>query len=147
MSTRLAATIVLVLGLLGCGDDTDTDIADAAIPVDGAPAVSADAAPGVSCLGADCTTAQVCCREVVLPGDPATYCVPEEPSCTGTAFSCDGPEDCAGEDQCCSTGDGVRCVPSGTCPESIVCHTAVDCPAGACCPTPIGVVKACQGAS
>jgi hypothetical protein len=132
------------LGEEGAADgDADADAdgdADADADADGDADADADAeaddgggevgppTTGVLCGATEeCDPGFDCC---VATGTGAT-CIAEGSTCTGTFYTCDGPEDCAGA--CCLTLDGSGC--QAMCDVATLCHVADDCGAGAsCCP-------------
>jgi hypothetical protein len=87
------------------------------------PAVDA-AAPdargdGIACGLLTCTA--TCCFT-----PPALFRC-DLPTCTGVQRLCDGPEDCAPEQDCClGTGGDTTCESSGSCDDE-VCHVASTC--------------------
>ena len=134
------ALLLAVFALAACGGSDDggpdarTDAARFDGPVD-APAIDApfDASPanGVICEspGMWCTTTQACC---ITPGTDT--CIAAGAMCAGTPIACDGPEDCAGGQDCCwFEGQHARCTSANQCgftgaPSEPLCHLDVDCP-------------------
>lgn len=135
--------LVILTMVTACGDQPASS--DARPPADaGVIADAADARVGVECGEGPCDPGATCCAEVLVPPMRTLYCTPEAELCGGTAFSCDGPEDCDGG-ICCSDGTGlVACSDETSCPDVRACHGDLDCPAGErCCDTPAGVIRAC----
>lgn len=96
----------------------------------------------VECGESTCTLPNVCCR---LPGSErcAAACEGEE-----VAFTCDGPEDCPGQDCCRDVGTGLGgavCV--DMCEGSFVpaCHPPDMCDDGSlCCPMGVCLGGGCD---
>jgi hypothetical protein len=146
MRARGTRRIRILLGLAllaGCGDSPVRS--DARAPADaGVVADAGDARVGVECGDEPCDPGETCCAEVLVPPTRSLYCTPGPRMCGGTAFTCDGPEDCdAGI--CCSDGEGlVACVSDTSCPDARACHGDGDCPGQErCCDTPAGVIRVC----
>ncbi len=132
--------LIAALLLAGCGDD-DVVLFDAGPRPDAPPAH--DGAVGVFCKGADCAEGLACCREILDRPPPVHFCIPDPDVCFGATLLCDGPEDCADGEICCSDAEAVHCVAPGECGGLTICHTNEGCQGLVCCNTATGVVKAC----
>jgi len=118
--------------------------ADAMTTVDAGPVV------GVACGSSmTCAPGDSCCVTVQQGQPPAYDCNTSCPSGPGhLTYSCDGPEDCPGQD-CCLTDQGFgsschdQCTGQGT---YTTCNTAADCPNGGdkCCPSNVGNIQICR---
>lgn len=135
--------------LAACGDGGGQAIRDAAPGPDGP---VPDAAFGVVCTDVFCEIPETfCCADQLVPPRVSRFCVdePEQNICMGSLYFCDGPEDCAGGDVCCTDPATAehRCTDLATClgQGSVVCHINAHCPAPqACRDTPLGIIRACQ---
>lgn len=136
--------VVVMAVFAACGGDSAKAI-DAApggdgTRIDGPPtppvidAPGADAAQGVACGATTCVEGQEeCCF-----ASPGAGTCEHTGTCTGIAFTCDGPEDCPGA-VCCVRGNtpndpgGSAC--ENPCQTQNLCHTNGDCGGGApkCC--------------
>lgn len=95
---------------------------------------------GVACGPMACTTTvQQCCTTNAGIGG---RCDPVNSGCNGTAFQCDGPEDCEPADpECCIQGGLAACRMPGYCLSAqingtLMCHVDADCPQGQYCCAP-----------
>ena len=142
--------LAALVALAACsGDDGGPAPARDAGPAD---APTLDASFGVQCTDVFCSIPdRFCCADQLVPPMVSRFCLDqgEENLCMGTSYFCDGPEDCEGNDVCCTnsaTGEH-RCTDLGTClgQGSVVCHITAHCPAAqACIDTPLGIIRACQ---
>jgi hypothetical protein len=84
---------------------------------------------GVVCGTMTCTSALVCCVDLLSP----PHCIFEIGVCSGILALCDGSEDCQPGDRCCADGDTLFC--DASC-DRYACRDAADCPSTApnCCP-------------
>ena len=97
------AFCVLILGVAGCGDDSNNAGPDMSMPADLSlpPDMSLN---GVSCGSMTCSVGQSCCVTVSGTGTTSATCITAGGSCTGGAeLKCDGPEDCTASQFCCGT--------------------------------------------
>jgi hypothetical protein len=146
MQRTACLALVVLLSVLGCGDDAggdDDDVtADAdpnapdgstqpdasAITPDADLGGGADGAVGIDCNGTPCEGDDICC--VTQGGGGASAeCLPEG-DCMGAVVTCDGPEDCGDGEVCCGTiggGSGSAECTADTC-QFTICHTPADCP-------------------
>jgi hypothetical protein len=133
----------------GCGGDDDGGTADAATSdapdgvdagtadaaVDGGlqpdGTMNADAAPvGIECgpqMFCDLATTQGCC----LDQGGGAACTPQNGTCMGALYACDGKEECMGADYCCNDGVNQTCGDPAACLANlgeIRCHGDGDCP-------------------
>lgn len=129
------------------------DAAPAPPPPDAAPMPPPPDAgsPGtVACGAAKCIVGQqTCC--VTASG---ASCVPSSGICAGgSAFRCDGPEDCDAGRVCCLRAEtgGYRsaCARPAECAQThgaAICHVGADCPAFAptCSPVPSATISVCR---
>jgi hypothetical protein len=102
MRTTLAFC-VLLLGVAGCGNDSNSSGPDMSMPLDMTlpPDMSLN---GVTCGSMTCTVGQDCCVTVGAGNVPSSTCIASGGSCTGGAtLACDGPEDCTSSPFCCGT--------------------------------------------
>jgi hypothetical protein len=141
-------TIALCALAAACGDD------GGAVPIDASPRPDGpvvDAAVGVEVCDQVCQIpSHFCCAEQIVPPQFSRFCVETamEEICMGNRYFCDGPEDCADNEVCCTdSGSEVRCTDPATCAGQgyVVCHVNAHCPApSACLDTPLGFIRACQ---
>jgi hypothetical protein len=132
--------------------DAPVVVPDAPVVVPDAPVVVPDAPPdapppppdaaqpdapdrtGVVCGLRTCRDPEgVCCRD---EDGPMPFRCESDIDCpsNGTAFECDGPEDCNGFACCFTIGEGSRCTFLGTvCDAEELCHGDDDCSGGAVC--------------
>ena len=99
---------------------------------------SGTAEDGVVCNGDVCDT---CC----LGFDQTFGCDDGSGNCLFTIATCDGPEDCAGGEECCESGFQASCVETGVCRANgnrEVCVRDSDCIAGELCCTSDQVIAA-----
>ncbi len=95
-----------------------------------------DAAVGVVCANAICSTQLGCCTG---GGGAAPSCMTSSTeACAGKILMCDGPEDCTGGTGCCVlNGGGTACQTNTQCEGDgqIACNSDQDCPTElpACC--------------
>lgn len=137
------AIAIAMLAAPACNSEPEQR-SDARQRPDAAPPPPGDARLGVDCWGELCDPDQACCYMIVEPTVRVTVCMPTAEACDGTAFDCDGPEDCETA-TCCSFGDRhVRCVEPDACDRYLACHADEDCGgAGRCCDTPLGIIRVC----
>ncbi len=138
----------MVAALAACGmsascSDSMRQVADAGLAAD---ASNLDAAVGVECRTTFCNNDQFCCLDNENPPRILLYCLDDSASdvaCFGAEFDCNGPEDCADGEFCCST-EGSECTIE--CQGTIACHTVDDCPAvfSICATTPLMLLKVCR---
>ena len=106
------------------GGAVDAETADAAAG-DGGSLQDWDAGLGIPCGAATCTAGdQVCCHHDGDAGPP-TCVAAEDCAPPSIRVYCDGPEDCASGELCCSGGNSRECV-SMDC-SNPVCRTIEDC--------------------
>ncbi len=103
MRTTLAFC-VLLLGVAGCGDDSNNSGPDMSMPADLAPPPDMSL-NGVTCGTMSCPIGQDCCVTVDnTTGATMASCIASGGSCSGGAtLTCDGPEDCTSSQFCCGT--------------------------------------------
>jgi hypothetical protein len=127
------ALVVIAALAAACGKNGGSaPDADPTVPDADTTAPDAGETVGIPCGAATCDEAtQECC----VDGNGGQTCVATG-TCEGTAFGCDGPEDCTeGGEICCGMGEGAHCAPVTECAQA-VCHVDEDCPAeGAKCCT------------
>ncbi|HEY2745212.1 MAG TPA: hypothetical protein VGL86_11335 [Polyangia bacterium] len=102
MRTTLAFC-VLLLGVAGCGDDSNNGGPDMSMPPDLAPPPDMSL-NGVACGASTiCAIGQECCVTVDnSTGATSASCISSGGTCTGGAvLACDGPEDCTSSQFCC----------------------------------------------
>jgi hypothetical protein len=94
---------------------------------------------GIACGANTCTTGlELCCTS---DNGATGVCQPQQnPSCGGSEFLCDGPEDCEpANPECCVFGGIAACRPSGYCASMsaqnarFMCHVTADCVSPAQC--------------
>jgi hypothetical protein len=145
LGTPLAVAL-LVVGAVACGARTgvrqiaDAGSSDAARDATTGDGSAADGgSKGIQCGASVCTPpAEFCC---VVGSSPNQRCLPADvpgPRCDFGAH-CDGAEDCAPGDQCCSPSGAIAqtyCF-HGTCPAGrALCHQPSECTADElCCPS------------
>lgn len=97
---------------------------------------STDPLAGVMCGAAGSCTFS-CCFDLTIE-DAVPFCAT---NCNAgvSAFSCDGPEDCAGG-ACCGDVTGTQCQPTCEPGDLTRCHTDADCDGGACDQATLGEV-------
>ncbi len=113
--------------------DSDTD-SDSDADTDTDTDTDTDAWAGVLCGWGICTSPQACC---ITSDAPFQECV-DAGACSGDLMVvCDGPEDCAGDGECCLPSGAIMATwcAVGSCQTlQAACHTDGDCGAGHCCP-------------
>ena len=95
----------------------------------------------VACGGAVCTSSTGPCCPVTQTMSRIPLC---SLSCAVPTITCDGPEDCAIDQVCCSVESvaggftGTVCVTASQCvkPSRVACHQSTDCPSQMRCGTP-----------
>jgi hypothetical protein len=91
---------------------------------------SASTFDGVKCgVGGTCGAGEQCCADQVNP----FRCIPATSSCLGLWATCDGVEDCATDQRCCSNGEATKCGASSC--GQVACTDNSDCPSSqpTCC--------------
>lgn len=129
------------------------DAAVAPPPPDSAPPQPRDAAPApvntIACGAASCVVGQQACC-VTAAG---ASCIPFGGLCLGgSAFRCDGPEDCDNGRVCCLRNEnGLRsaCARAPECAQgggAAICRSGADCPqtARTCTPVPNATISVCR---
>ncbi len=89
--------------------------------------------------GVVCGVAGTCAEDCCLDPFTTTSVCAAAGQCLFLAGSCDGPEDCAGNEECCFGSFSTSCVAAGQCRSTgnEVCVTRADCAAGElCCASP-----------
>lgn len=118
-----AIALFALASVPACQTANNSPPADAFVPLP-------DAAIGVACNGAVCSTDTGCCA--ATGGSP--FCMTVSGTggtCSGRVLKCDGPEDCTGGTTCCNLNNGDsacqtinECQADGT----ITCNSDPDCP-------------------
>lgn len=140
-ASRGHLALIVALLLTACGGGDHVTLYDAGPRPDGPP--GSDGAVGVNCNGNMCFEGYACCREIVDRPPPTYFCIPDPDACFGAYLLCDGPEDCADGEICCSDGDGVHCSLAEDCTGIMLCHTNEGCGGLVCCPTSTPFINAC----